>query len=142
MPSVCCTARLPSEMMEKLTFGGEARGEWWVLSVEGTVDLATSPELKDHIAGLIDGGHRFIVVDLTGVPFIDSTGLGGLVTAMNTIKSSFGRLRVVASSPQTLTVLDITGLLSVLDVFDSVAAAVMKEGESSPRRSFDRLTAR
>jgi anti-anti-sigma factor len=126
--------------MENLTFGGERRGDWWVLAVGGTVDLATSPQLKAHIAALIDDAQRFIVVDLTGVPFIDSTGLGALVTAMNTIKSSFGRLRVVASSLQTLTVLDITGLLSVLDVFDTVEAAVMKDGESSPRRTFDRLT--
>ena len=127
--------------MEHLTFGGERRDGWTVLHVEGTVDIATSPELKERLAALVDRGERRLVVDISGVPFIDSTGLGAIVSGSNRIKSNFGRLRVVATSPQTLTVLDISGLLAVLDVFDSVDDAVKGDGLSSPRRSFDRRAA-
>lgn len=127
--------------MENLTFHGDRRGDWLVIQVVGTVDLATAPALKSRLIGLVDHGEPRLVVDLSGVPFIDSTGLGALVAVMNAIKANFGRLRVVATGPQLLTVLDISGLLSVLDVFTSVDDAVLADGHSSPLRAFDRAAA-
>src|SRR5207247_8076321 len=57
-------------------------GDWAILEVKGEVDLYTSPQLREGLAALIDRGERQILVDLTGVDFMDSSGLGVLVASL------------------------------------------------------------
>ena len=57
--------------------------------VTGEVDLSTAPELKELLTGVIDGGARFVLVDLSDATFIDSTTLGVLMGAITLLDRVF-----------------------------------------------------
>ena len=65
---------------------------------------------------MMDEGHYRLVVDLEGVEFMDSTGLGVLVSCLKRAKEHGGDLSLVCTSPQILRVLSITGLDKVFEV--------------------------
>ena len=65
-----------------LRLDGYGRDGWFVLEVEGEIDMATAPKLRERLlAAVNDGAHR-VVVDLSEVAFVDSTGLGVLIGAI------------------------------------------------------------
>lgn len=94
-----------------------------MLEVEGEVDVYTAPKLRDRLVELISGGNHRIVVDLEGVGFMDSTGLGSLVAGLKRIKEHEGTLALVCTREPVLKVLSITGLDKVFPLHDSVEAA-------------------
>jgi anti-sigma B factor antagonist len=96
---------------------------WGVLAVEGEVDLYTSPQLRDAVNGMIEEGHGRIVLDLTNVGFMDSSGLGVLVTALKRIRERAGSLALVCPEGSVHKVLTITGLDKVFPIHRSVAEA-------------------
>ena len=95
-----------------------------VLSVRGEVDVYTAPQLREQLIQLVDAGNRNIVVDLEGVEFLDSTGLGVLVGGLKRVRSHDGDLALVCTQRRILKVLEITGLTKVFAIHDSVDAAV------------------
>lgn len=95
-----------------------------VLEVAGEVDVYTAPTLRDRITDLLDAGQRRLVVDLGTVEFIDSTGLGVLVGALNRAKELGGNLDLVCSQERVLKLLRITGLDKVFTVHGSLGNAV------------------
>ncbi|HEX5494420.1 MAG TPA: STAS domain-containing protein [Mycobacteriales bacterium] len=99
-----------------------------VLEVAGEVDVYTAPTLRDRITDLLDGGHRRLVVNLTTVEFIDSTGLGVLVGALNRARELGGRLDLVCPQERVLKLLRITGLDDVFSVYRSVGEATADSG--------------
>jgi anti-sigma B factor antagonist len=117
-------------MAIELDFERSEHDDWRVLAVTGEIDAYTSPRLREELRHDIDGGARRIVVDLRGVEFMDSTGLGVLVSALKRVKeggggevNDDGRLSLVCTSPQILRVLSVTGLDKVFVVAPSVAEA-------------------
>ena len=98
-------------------------GEWAVVAVAGELDVYTAPALEEAIGELVDQGTHDIVVDLTTVTFMDSTGLGLLIKALKWTREKQGSLRIVANTERVLKVFRITGLESVLAIHDSVEAA-------------------
>ncbi len=95
-----------------------------VLSVTGEVDVYTAPQFREQLIQLVDQGHRNIGVDLQGVEFLDSTGLGVLVGGLKRVRSHDGDLALVCTQRRILKVLEITGLTKVFTIHDSVDAAV------------------
>ena len=100
------------------------RDQWTVLAVGGEVDVATAPRLREQLISLVNDGHHRIVVDLDGVDFIDSTGLGVLIGALKRVRGHDGDLALVCTEPSVLKVFEITGLLGVFGVHDSVDSAI------------------
>ena len=96
----------------------ESVGQWTVLHVSGEVDMATGPQLRQEIQDQIGAGHCQLVVDLDGVDFIDSTGLGVLIGGLKRTRSHGGDLRVCGLSGHVSQVFDLTGLADVLAVID------------------------
>ena len=94
-----------------------------VLSVSGEVDLATAPRLREALTNLVAEGELRLVVDLTSTEFLDSTGLGALVTGLKRIRAKGGEMRVVCTSPRVCKVFEITSLDRVLPLFESVEEA-------------------
>ena len=84
---------------------------WIVVSVEGELDLYTAPQLRDAVMGAVEDGSKRVVVDLTKVPFMDSSGLGVVVACLKRLRESGGDLAVVTppESPPTK-LLSLTGL--------------------------------
>ncbi|KAA0942841.1 MULTISPECIES: STAS domain-containing protein [Streptomyces] len=73
---------------------GEQRG-WAVVRVAGEMDLVTSPVLRQRMHEAVADGRRDVVLDLSGVLFCDSSGVGVLITGRRLIRSCQGRLRIV-----------------------------------------------
>jgi anti-sigma B factor antagonist len=102
---------------------GEQAG-WQVLTVRGEVDITTTPRVRSQLISLLSEGEPQLIVDLEGVQFMDSSGLGALVAALKLARSRSGELRLVCEGQRSVRkVLEVTGLERVLDRFDSVEAA-------------------
>jgi len=100
---------------------------WRILQVSGEIDAYTAPVLRKHLLGVITSGHTGVVLDLSGVSFLDSTALGILIAGEKRLRAVSGHLRVVVSSPMVLRVLQITALDSVFDLYPTLAAALSGE---------------
>lgn len=95
-----------------------------MLEVGGEVDIYTAPKLRERLVELIDAGNDRIVVDLEGVGFMDSTGLGSLVAGLKRIRERDGELSIVCTREPVLKVFGITGLDRVFAVHTSVGDAL------------------
>ena len=100
------------------------RDGWAVLAVTGEVDVATAPRLREQLVALVTEGRHRIAVDLEGVDFLDSTGLGVLVGALKRVRTHEGELALVCTQPRILKVFEITGLTKVFPMYGSVDEAV------------------
>ena len=92
-----------------------------VVAVSGEVDLLTAPRLA---AALDEARAALVVVDLSGVDFLDSSGLGVLVTAHRDLAEGEAKLRLVRPRPSIDKVLTLTRLTEVIDTFDTLDAAL------------------
>jgi anti-sigma B factor antagonist len=95
-----------------------------VLAVTGEIDVYTAPSLREQLVALSQGSSTTAVVDLSDVSFVDSTGLGVLVSGLKRFREAGGDLPLVVTQPQILKVLEITGLATVFSVHSTVAAAL------------------
>jgi anti-sigma B factor antagonist len=103
------------------------RGDASVLTLRGEIDVYTAPRLRQSIVDLVDAGAPHIVIDMTGVDFLDSTGLGVLVEGLKRVHGREGMLSIVATQEKILKIFDITGLNKAFAIHGSVHEAI---GES------------
>ena len=100
-------------------------GDVTVLDLKGKMTLGEGDELlKDKINSLLQQGRRKVVLNLEGVPYIDSAGLGEIVRTYTTIRKQDGTLKLLNLTKRITDLLSITKLLTVFDTFDSEADAV------------------
>jgi anti-sigma B factor antagonist len=96
-----------------------------VVRVGGDVDVATCGVLRDGLLRMVgDECYRGVVVNLAGVNFIDSTGIGVLVGVWHRARARGGSMAVAVPSRQVQGILDTTGLAKVFPIFDSETEAV------------------
>jgi anti-sigma B factor antagonist len=95
----------------------------FVVSAAGELDLASYEVLDRELAGAIDRGCRRLIVDLTGVTFIDSAAMGALVVNARRLPDDGGCV-VVADDPRILRVFEITGLDRTFEIERSLAEGV------------------
>jgi anti-sigma B factor antagonist len=98
-----------------------------VLSPHGEVDVATGPRLKESITESLVAGEVHLVVDLLGVDFIESTGLGALIGGRRRAEALNGSLSLVCGEDHLREVFRITGLDTVFAIYDSVDHAVARQ---------------
>ncbi|WP_406837745.1 STAS domain-containing protein [Streptomyces sp. AHU1] len=107
--------------------------EWAVLRVSGELDLVTSPALRQSVHDVVATGRHSIVLDLSGVVFCDSSGVGVLIAARRLMRSCRGRLRLIlpaggaADGSHVNRVLGALGVRRLFDVYPDVDAAVDEE---------------
>lgn len=97
---------------------------WTVVSVYGELDVATAPELRERLIEQISDGHLRLVLDLDGVDFLDSTGLGTIVGALKRARTHGGDLRLVCTDTRIMRLFEITGLDKAVPLLPSLDAAV------------------
>lgn len=95
-----------------------------MLEVMGEVDLAVLEEFEEALAGIDCAENEVAVVDMADVTFIDSTGLSGLVSALNRCREHGGDLRLVVTHPNVEKVFRITDLHEVFTIAPSVDEAL------------------
>lgn len=96
-------------------------GGWTIVNVNGEVDLHTAPMLRERIHELTEQGTDRIVLDLGGLSFMDSTGLGVLVAGLKRLKTRDGEFVLAGAQDPVRKILEVTGLHRVFDMRDSVA---------------------
>ena len=102
-------------------------GNQTVVEVAGEIDVATADTLRERLGTLIDRQHVDLVVDLRGVSFMDSTGLGLLVGTLKRVRTAGGRLQLVIDSERLLMVFRITALEQVFTIRPSLDDALAEE---------------
>lgn len=102
-----------------------------IVEVLGEVDVSSAPILHDGLSELLDSGVRSIVVDLSGVGFLDSTGLGTLVGLRKRADELGTTLAVACSQERVLKLFRITGLDSVFAIYPSGDVAISALGSAA-----------
>jgi anti-sigma B factor antagonist len=100
-------------------------GDQHVVHVTGEVDVYTVGRLREELAALPHRGTR-VVVDLTGVTFLDSTGLGVLVDAMKRVRGGGGRMELVIDHEGVMKVFRITALTRMFTIHRTLEAALAR----------------
>jgi anti-sigma B factor antagonist len=100
-------------------------GDVVVLDLKGKMTLGEGDELlKDKINSLVHQGRRKVVLNLEGVPYIDSAGLGEIVRTYTTISRQGGSMKLLNLTKRITDLLSITKLLTVFETYDNEADAV------------------
>ena len=99
-------------------------GDQTVVDVTGEIDVYTAPVLREELASLIDSERTDLIVDLSQVGFMDSTGLGVLVGALKKVRTLGGDLRLVINQEKILKVFRITALTQVFTIHSSIDEAL------------------
>ncbi len=87
-----------------------------VLTATGEVHVSTAPELAEHLTEALAAGRTRIVLDFSGVEFIDSTGLSVLLNALRRLGRVGGALSLVCTNPTVLRLFEITRLDATFDI--------------------------
>jgi len=96
-----------------------------ILDLKGKMTLGEGDELlKDKINSLIHQGQKKLLLNLEGVPYIDSAGLGEIVRTYTTVSRQGGSLKLVNLTKRITDLLAITKLLTVFETFESEKDAV------------------
>jgi anti-sigma B factor antagonist len=94
-----------------------------IIRGDGRLNMVSAPHLRETVAGLINDGRNKIVVDLSRVDFMDSSGLGALIACLKSTRQAGGDLRIAAPSKQVSMVLKLSNLDRVLAVFPDAERA-------------------
>ena len=102
-----------------------AVGDVVVLDLKGKITLGEGDELlKDKVNSLVNQGHKKIILNLAGVPYIDSAGLGEVVRTYTTVSRQGGSLKLLNLTKRITDLLAITKLLTVFETFDTEGEAI------------------
>lgn len=105
----------------------ESRDGWTLLSLkEERLDALNSGELRDRILGLLEAGGQRLVVDLSGVSFIDSSGLGALLSGYKNANLRSGSFILAGLQPRVQSMFELTRLHRVFDIFPTVEDALAR----------------
>ena len=95
-----------------------------VVALGGDLDYATAPRLGKQLEPVLAGGRGLVVLDLTGLTFLDSSGLVAIIDAAKLVERRGGRLVVVAHDPRIARVFELTGLDRALGLLATTAEAI------------------
>lgn len=95
-----------------------------VLRIAGEVDVCTAPQIREQIQDLAAKGIVHLIADLTGVEFIDSSGLGALIGGLRRVREDDGSLVLVISSRRILRLFQLTGLTKAFAIYETEADAL------------------
>ncbi len=102
-----------------------ATGDVMILDLKGKLTIGEGDELlKDKINSLIQQGHRKLLLNLEGVPYVDSAGLGEIVRTYTTVSRQGGNLKLLNLTKRIQDLLAITKLLTVFDTYESEPEAL------------------
>ena len=104
-------------------------GDVVVLDLKGKITLGEGDELlKDKINSLVNQGYTKLLLNLEGVPYIDSAGLGEIVRTYTTVSRQGGKLKLLNLTKRIQDLLAITKLLTVFETYDSEDEAIKSFG--------------
>ena len=90
-----------------------------VIRVAGEIHATTAPEFSERLNAAIASGRTRVVLDLTGVEFIDSTGLSVLLNGLRRVTRQRGRMALVCTNPTVLRLFEVTKMDTTFTIVDS-----------------------
>lgn len=93
---------------------------WSTVRVMGEVDMSNAPELGDFLAQLVRTEKQSLALDLSGIEFMDSSGLGVLIKTHQLLAEQEQALILRSPSRQVIRTLEVSGLANVLSIDDSI----------------------
>ena len=115
-------------MTARLDLHTTTEGASTVVTAGGDIDLATAAAFRDHVLGEIDAEPMRLVLDLSAVGFIDSTGIGVIVLARRKVRVRRGELHIVVSR-RVRAALRLAALEQALNLHDTLADALGDEAD-------------
>ena len=104
-----------------------------IVDVSGRIQLGDeSAAIRDLIRDLLAQGHKQILLNFADVHYIDSAGLGSLVSAAASVRKQGGELKLLNLTNKVVDVMQITRLYTVFDITTDEAAAVKSFGQAKP----------
>ena len=95
-----------------------------VIAPTGRLDVAGAPALREALSEITKDGPPRVVIDMEGVSFVDSTGMGSVIAALKQLRSTQGELRLAAPNQQVRVVLELTTLDRVFPYYATVEEAL------------------
>ena len=96
----------------------DVRTDLAIVRVVGRLNMVSAPRLRDVVTQAVASGKSRLVVDLAGVEFMDSSGLGALIGALKTTRQAGGDLRIAAAGEQLLMVLQLSNVDRILRPYE------------------------
>ncbi len=107
-----------------MKINGKNLGEICVVELEGEIDAEHSAQLKSALAKYRETAPKKFVVDLSKVRFIDSTGLGIMISLMRSLNEQGGKLRLSGLNDEVRSIFQITRLHKVFDLNSNLEEAI------------------
>ena len=101
-----------------------------VLDINGEIDLYNAPQLKDIVNKHIEAQQYNIIINLLKVNYIDSSGIGALISSLANLKKCQGSLKIINISPSVRKVFELTKLTSFFELFDTEDEAMKSYSEN------------
>lgn len=102
-----------------------------VVFLENRLDASTAPEFRNFINDLTKKEYFKLVLELSNVHFIDSSGLGVLVTVLRSVSKQGGDIVIVGPNPEVQALISLTRLDKVFDIVGDVSTALERFGHAS-----------
>lgn len=102
------------------------RGAVVVVSPHGSLDINTRQVFQDELIGLLDTGETVLLVDLSYVDFMTSTGLSAMLFAAKRVEDMAGKFAVCSINNDIQSVFEISGFNTILDIYPNVDEALAK----------------
>ncbi|WP_116246456.1 STAS domain-containing protein [Nocardiopsis sp. FIRDI 009] len=95
-----------------------------IVAIEGELDIATAADLQQHIESAVNDHGSFLILDLSGLDFMDSSGLNVIINAYRTVREQGGSLALAALNERVTKVVRLVGLHRQVPVHQTVATAI------------------
>jgi anti-anti-sigma factor len=110
-------------MQPEFDISHHEENSWTIVEIHGEADVYTAGKIRAHVVDRIMEGRLRIIIDLLGVRFMDSTGLGALVAIRRRLHDRGGEVRLVLTNGHLRRLFTLTGLHSVFPIYESVDVA-------------------
>ena len=97
-----------------------------ILDIDGEIDLYNASDIKTTVQNLIDEQKYDVVINLEKVPYIDSSGIGALISSLSNLKKYQGSLKIINLLASVKRVFELTKLISFFDIYASEEEALSK----------------
>lgn len=97
-----------------------------ILDIQGEIDLYNAPEIKDIIQKLIEAQKYNVIMNLEKVSYIDSSGIGAMISSLSNLKKYQGGLKIINVYASVKKVFELTKLTSFFEIYESEGEALAK----------------
>lgn len=97
----------------------EKNNDITICALEGEVNINTSPELRKKFMSIIEANEKKILIDLTNVSYLDSSGLATFIEILQRLKKINGGLRFCNINERVRNILEVTKLVNLFEIFES-----------------------